>query len=302
MTEKRLQTLIINKDFKKLIQPLSAKDFELLENDILRDGCREPLLVCDDYIVDGFNRYAICTKHHIPFYIQDINLGSDAEITAWICINQLTRTDLAEDRRAYLIGKRYFAEQQMCKDPSVITNLIDIFEKNKELKIIRRRHHRSVNALRLAEEYSVCCGTIIDYYRYAKAIDIIYIRDSDLAEDILSGMLKLSRAEVLRMTKKSIDKPRVKKSVTSKTIIKTPKEVMHKITVKDMPTYDPDAEIQGLTYTIPSWIGSIDRVLDKQNFNESSKEAKEKLITELNNLKFSIDTIILSMEDINGRI
>lgn len=73
-----------------------------------------------------------------------------------------------------------------------------------------------------------------------------------------------------------------------------------KVTVKDMPNYDPDGEIMSLVYTIPSWIGSMERILNKQDINISTKEARQKLNNELQNLKYMADTLILAMEVENG--
>lgn len=40
-----------------------------------------------------------------------------------------------------------------------------------------------------------------------------------------------------------------------------------KITVKDMPPFDPDAEIIALSLTIPSWIGSVERIKKGKDLN-----------------------------------
>ena len=57
--------------------------------------------------------------------------------------------------------------------------------------------------------------------------------------------------------------------------------------VKDMPTYDPDSEITGLTLTIPSWISSISRVEKAADFSNISSGAGEKLQKSLTDLQNS---------------
>jgi len=302
MEKKKLQTLIIDKEFKLLVQPLTKTEIEMLENNILSEGCREPIAIHNGSIIDGFNRYAICTKHHIPFYVQEIEFNSRAEIISWICANQLKRNDLTDERKIYLIGKRLEAERLLSKNPSAVNNLLAVFGTAENILKERRKHHRSIYALKLSMEYEISCTTIIEYHKYAKALDILKKYDEKMVEDILVGNLKLSRSQIIKMSKHPTEKPVVKEKFISKTFIKPQKEQVHKITIKDMPTYDPDAEITSLTYTIPSWIGSIDRVLQKQDFNNASENAKQKLKKALDNLKFSADTIILSMEDTNGRI
>lgn len=56
------------------------------------------------------------------------------------------------------------------------------------------------------------------------------------------------------------------------------------ISIKDMPEYDPDAEIASLTLTIPSWISSMNRVRDVSDMSKVSIAAKAKLLNELEKL------------------
>lgn len=58
-----------------------------------------------------------------------------------------------------------------------------------------------------------------------------------------------------------------------------------KISVKDMPSYDPDAEIASLTLTIPAWVSSIRRVNQSVNFSAIFSGAKQAARKELILLK-----------------
>lgn len=61
-------------------------------------------------------------------------------------------------------------------------------------------------------------------------------------------------------------------------------EPQFSVSVKDMPEYDPDAELVGLTLTIPSWEGSIERVIKTANLKKASRKAKDELLDSLNGL------------------
>jgi hypothetical protein len=61
--------------------------------------------------------------------------------------------------------------------------------------------------------------------------------------------------------------------------------------VKDTPRYDPDAQVSGLTYTIPSWVRAINRVYLSDMF-EVSGNACAKLNIELENLKIFTTALI----------
>ena len=66
--------------------------------------------------------------------------------------------------------------------------------------------------------------------------------------------------------------------------------------VKDMPVYDPDAEVTGLTLTVPSWTSSIIRTMDKTNLTEVSDKAKANLISALSKLNGEIEKFIKEIE------
>ena len=61
--------------------------------------------------------------------------------------------------------------------------------------------------------------------------------------------------------------------------------------VKDMPAFDPDAEVATLTLTIPSWRTSIDRVRTNANMQQVSSKAKASLCKELDTLRHTIEDL-----------
>ena len=66
--EKRMMGILkIDPEFKSLIPPLTPDERAGLEASILTEGCRDALIVWGDILIDGHNRYEICTKHNIPY-------------------------------------------------------------------------------------------------------------------------------------------------------------------------------------------------------------------------------------------
>lgn len=109
MTSPTTGTIRIRDDFRVLIPPLRADELEHLEKNLLRDGCREPLVVWreDMVLLDGHHRHDLCRRHGIPFEIDEISLP-DAEAAAdWIDRNQLGRRNLSPDQMKLLRGRRY---------------------------------------------------------------------------------------------------------------------------------------------------------------------------------------------------
>ena len=107
--------IMIDKEFKSLIQPLRVEEYKNLEESLINEGCRDPIILWNDVIVDGHNRYEICTRLNIPFNTIHKGFSSRAEAISWICLNQLSRRNITEEAFRYLIGKRYDAEKQMAQ-------------------------------------------------------------------------------------------------------------------------------------------------------------------------------------------
>lgn len=99
----------IDEEFRSLIPPLRPEELRDLEASIISDGCRDALVVWDDILLDGHNRYDICTKHGIAYHTvaapESIKTREDA--ADWIDSNQLGRRNLTPDAFTLLLGRRY---------------------------------------------------------------------------------------------------------------------------------------------------------------------------------------------------
>ena len=111
-----MEELIIDNEFKSLIHPLRPKEYEQLEKNILKDGCRDSIITWKRIIVDGHNRYEICQKHKLPFNIIEMNFNSRDEAIVWICANQLGRRNITDETRRFLIGMQYETEKIISYD------------------------------------------------------------------------------------------------------------------------------------------------------------------------------------------
>jgi site-specific DNA-methyltransferase (adenine-specific) len=84
-------------------QVLPTNDYEkkVLEENLIQDGCRDPLVVWRgqgkdgrDLLVDGHTRYSICQAHNIPFQIQAMDFQDRNAVIMWIIKNQIGRRNL----------------------------------------------------------------------------------------------------------------------------------------------------------------------------------------------------------------
>lgn len=86
----------IDPEFQSLIPPLSSDEYRDLENSILREGCRDPIVVWQEeqILIDGHNRFSICSKHGLPFQTVEQSFSSRLEVQEWMIFNQLSRRNL----------------------------------------------------------------------------------------------------------------------------------------------------------------------------------------------------------------
>jgi len=106
--------LKIDPEFQSQIPPLTDDEFKQLEENILKEGkLLSPLIVWNNTLVDGHNRYEIVQEHpEISFSTMPLPFESREEVLAWICKNQLGRRNLTPEQKKFLIGKQYSVEHR----------------------------------------------------------------------------------------------------------------------------------------------------------------------------------------------
>ena len=106
--------LKIDPEFQSQIPPLTDDEFKQLEENILKEGkLLSPLIVWNNTLVDGHNRYIILQKHpEICFSTMPLRFANREEALAWICKNQLGRRNLSPEQKRYLLGKQYESEKK----------------------------------------------------------------------------------------------------------------------------------------------------------------------------------------------
>ena len=99
--------LIIDPEFKALIPPLQQEEYAALEQSILRDGCRDALVVWKGILVDGHNRYEICNRTDKGFRTVPLErIDSRDGVMAWMLDNQLARRNFNDYQRGVLALKK----------------------------------------------------------------------------------------------------------------------------------------------------------------------------------------------------
>ena len=179
------------------------------------------------------------------------------ESISHICKKLLKQKNVTAGTKRYLIGKRYTAA------------------------VSDKKKHKTNNeiASAIGADYKLSGASVQSYSLYAHAIDVLSDDNSALTTDILSGKAQISINDVIKVSKELDDKTAICPQI------------------KNMPSYDPDADFSSLSLTIPSWINFLNKTNTSANFATASYKAKLKLLEELNSLINAANNILTHMEE-----
>lgn len=157
--------------FKAMIPALSNEEFDQLEKNILADGCRDPLTVWNGILLDGHNRYEICTKHNLPFKTVSVNLASREAAEDWVDANQLGRRNLTPDSFKLLLGRRYLRLKKTQGTNNQYAQAKSGDEKPQNEVFQSERDKPSSTAAVLAKEHGVSKGTVERAAKFALEVE-----------------------------------------------------------------------------------------------------------------------------------
>lgn len=155
------QNILIDKEFQALIPPLSAEEKQQLEANIVADGCRDPLVVWGNTLIDGHNRYEICTRLGLAFETVCKEFADRESVMDWMDANQLGRRNITPDQFTLLLGRRYNRAKK------------SIGSVNQYTVANGQNVHKQTTAEKLAAEHGVDEKTVRRAGQYADAIAIV---------------------------------------------------------------------------------------------------------------------------------
>lgn len=314
----------IDPEFKRLLPELSSAELAQLEANIMQDGCRDPIVVWNNTIVDGHHRYEICKRNRLSFKVEALEFSCREEVLRWICLNQLGRRNVSPELLRYQIGKRYNVEKVLTAHNPKGRNQYTVDAS--EVLMRPPTDRRMGTAASIAKAYNVSHFAVHTYKDIASAIDTIAEKDSRFSERYLTGQLRVKKDDLVTIA--DMNRYQIRALTNNlmrqkKTICRS-QDVLEALSardlqrenqmarerrqaqamatmpsVKDMPAHDPDGEVASLSLTIPSWNSSIGRVFNKTNMQDISDKAKTQLRVELMTLRDSIDLILLAIEEVS---
>ncbi|BDD12213.1 hypothetical protein FUAX_46450 (plasmid) [Fulvitalea axinellae] len=175
-------------ELRDLIPPLQGEEFRQLQDNILKQGCREPILLwrngTDYVLVDGHNRYRICTENNIKFDFRLLHFEDIGKAKHWMIENQLGRRNLTPEQASYLRGLRYESEKMDNRGYGQV--------ESKGQNVLSTSE-------RIAKEYNVSEKTIKRDAKFARGLDAVGSKNPELKRDLLAGDVKARKADIQKL-------------------------------------------------------------------------------------------------------
>ena len=104
-----MTTIKIDKEFSTLLRKLDNEEYILLQNSVLEEGCRDPLVIWEEknILLDGHNRKKICEENKLEYDLIHLFFETREDAYDWIIDNQLGKRNLHRQESSYLRGVKY---------------------------------------------------------------------------------------------------------------------------------------------------------------------------------------------------
>jgi hypothetical protein len=104
--------LKIDETIRRILMPLRDDERALLEQSVLAEGIRDPLVVWKRadgtrILLDGYHRYELATQHGLDYAVVEMEFETEDDAILWVLQNQLARRNLTDEQRTLLLGRLY---------------------------------------------------------------------------------------------------------------------------------------------------------------------------------------------------
>ena len=196
--------LKIDPEFRDKIPPLTEAEFEQLKENILSDGeVYEPIVVWNDTIVDGYNRWRIiCENWELlkdKFRTNPMDFADKWAAFEWMYKKQLGRRNLTEEQKSYMVGKMYEAWKRSQGGDW----RSEEFSNGQNVHLKDRREVKDGTAGEIGKEIGVDGRTVRRAEKFAKGIDALRENNPEAATAVLKGNSGATKAEISELPGKT---------------------------------------------------------------------------------------------------
>ncbi len=191
--------LKIDPEFQSQIPPLTEEEFKQLQDNILKDGeVYEPIIVWNETIIDGHNRWKIIKDHwdllKDSFHIKRMTFQNKWSAIEWIYRNQLGRRNLSSDQQFYLIGKMHEAQKKSVGEHT--GNQYSKMESGQIVHFPNPQDQLSKTADAIGAEFGISGRSVRRAEKYAKGVDALKEVSPDAAQRVLKGSASVTRETI----------------------------------------------------------------------------------------------------------
>lgn len=288
--------LVADPTFRSLNIPIPQDARKEMDRKIKKGETVDPIISWNGYILTGYEQDEICLKYHRHYAAtKEMIFPRKSDAIAWLCHQQLKRTDIIWTAKAWLISRLYealrdIAKRQAAKEEFEYRQLCPS-TKAAEPAI---RPRESITILKqIGIEYNYHRETIRRYVRFGRQLDKLEEAVPGIRVRILTGDLGVMMCHMPALVKMPADQlrkmsgdrycrqliplPQYLAQNTEKKRIRQKKDILVKPGIKQMPKYDPDAELNGLKYTIGAWRKAIARTAVQADLSRATAAGKEEL-------------------------
>lgn len=125
--------LKIDIELDNLLPKLDEEKYKLLEEEIRKNGCINPIIIWNGYIVDGHHRYRICKANNIEFKTKEMEFENKQEAMIWAWTTQKARRNI-DDGALFKIARTFkpYYEKKAKENQGTRTDLFQKSEKGCE--------------------------------------------------------------------------------------------------------------------------------------------------------------------------
>ena len=190
-------TITVDREFRDLIPALTDEERKQLEDNIVRDKrAIVPLVVWEEggVLLDGHNRFEICTRRKLPFEITTLSFDDRDAVKDWVITNQLGRRNLTKQQMDYLRGKKY----ELAKKMRGGDRKSDHVKSNPE-KLGLKKHETTTAAI-IGKQTGVSDYTVMANEKFSNAVDTFTSvspsqqSSTTVKSALLQGKVKMSHA------------------------------------------------------------------------------------------------------------
>ena len=308
MSVDNISEIKVNPQFNRLVQPPNERELEKYRQDFILSSEIPVIHTWHNYHLTDQYLHMICVECSIPFTIQEMPFDDFTKAALYICSSQLAKNNLSVEYRKYLIGRKFHY-------------MITDSDENKQDK------SKYGIAGIMGHELNMSAGTVMKYNVFSNAVNEIFNMNTVFAQRLLLGETRISHENIIELSRlmpeeiKAIANSVMEDNVDHITLSYIRNEVKwshiqkrapvsrrerkeQKISrhaaIRQMPQYNPDAEVNSLCMTIDSWISSIQRVHSSENFQKITNKASLQLMKKLSFLEHTINNIQESLVERNN--